>query len=307
MKQLSVELFKDCCALNFSVQRWSNRKTVKVSQEEADRDKVNAKRLRKTVRLTTSKQYDRIVQFQNETKAWVQSRSMPSFFKVGIFMVKLNEYDSINSRITQDQQTLKSVMVPDLCADIKSIEYLDRQELGPYYSPGDYPEANIMEVKFGFTWLPVSFGVPENLPKELYLAAKKKSEQIWLDAQEKILVTLRMSFSKLIDHAVERLTVAPGEKAKTFKSSTIENIREFLETFNARNIMNDKDLAELVKKAESVMSDVDDPKAFSEMMRGDDGMRERMASQFSDLKGEIDKMITIRPSRQFINDDIESD
>jgi len=71
--------------------------------------------------------------------------------------------------------------------------------------------------------------------------------------------------------------------------------------------MNDKDLAALVKKAELVMSDVDDPKSFSEMMRGDDGMRERMASQFSDLKGEIDKMITIRPSRQFINDDVDSD
>ena len=307
MKQLSVELFKDCCALNFSVQRWSNRKTVAVSQEEADREKVSKKRMRKTVKLTTSTVYDQIVSFQNETKKWVTARAMPSFFKVGIFMVKLDEYDTINSRITQDLGVLRTNMVPQLVADIKSIEYLDRQELGPYYNPSDYPTDITMPQKFGFTWLPIQFGVPENLPRELYEQARQKTQAMWMEAQEKILQALRMSFAELVNHAVERLTVPPGEKPKIFKYSTIENIQGFLETFNAKNVMNDQELAALVSKAQTVMAGVGDANEFSEQIRTDDGLRERMAEQFGGLKSAIDEMIINRPARKFIMDDVETE
>jgi hypothetical protein len=161
-----------------------------------------------------------------------------------------------------------------------------------------------MERRFGFTWLPMSFGVPENLPRKLFEEAKVKAENMWADAQEKILVALRMSFLGLVEHAAERLKVEPGEKAKIFKSSTIGNIKEFLEVFSAKNILNDKELEGFVKQAEQVMLDVGDVSEFSESIRDDESMRNSMAQKFEQIKEGVSGMIMSRPARVF---DLEVD
>ena len=307
MKQIDIQLFRDCCALNFTVRRWSNRKTVKLTKEECEREGLDPDRATKSFKLTCSRQYANIVKYQNETKAWLRSRSMPSFFKVGIFMIKLDELDNINAKLNTANATIRTVMVPDLIADIKSVETVDRQALGRHYDLQDYPQEQPMLAKFGFIWLPIQFGVPENLPQQLFDEAQKKATAMWEEAQEKILITLRLSFAKLVDHAVERLKVDPGEKAKTFKKSTIQNIKDFLETFNQKNIMNDGELAKLVAKAEKVMAPVDDAEQFAVAMRNDDALRERMTDQLEGIKMDVEKMIVERPRRSFIMADVEED
>jgi hypothetical protein len=74
--------------------------------------------------------------------------------------------------------------------------------------------------------------------------------------------------AELVEHMIDRLSKDDDGKAKTFKTSTVENFKEFADLFAARNLTGDSELAALVEKAQKVMSGVD-----AKSLRTDAGAR----------------------------------
>jgi hypothetical protein len=56
---------------------------------------------------------------------------------------------------------------------------------------------------------------------------------------------------------VDVLTPGPDGKIRTFRDSTVEHLTGFLDTFAARNIVDDDDMAQLVTRAREVMAGAD--------------------------------------------------
>ena len=262
-------------------------------QTDASKDQ-----LRLSKKLIVSKEYDDVVTCLNDMRAWVLGRTMPfPGFKKGIYLAKLETVTEVEKELPNRLAELARKVARFQEAYPAQVED-SRIKLNGQFRQSDYPDVDKLAERFGVEWNWLAFTVPENLPAEIREAEAKKLEAKFADAGEEILIALREGFQKLVSHAVERLTVAPGEKEKIFRDTLIGNIQEFIETFSARNLMNDADLEALVSKAKGVLVGVTPDK-----LRDSATIRENTRTAFETVKSELDKMIVDRPSRKFAFDE----
>jgi hypothetical protein len=191
-------------------------------------------------------------------------------------------------------RTLAETLLPEFQKAFPCQVNEARVALNGQFREKDYPEGSELPKLFGFDWNWIAFSVPENLPAELRKAEEAKLQKKFEDAEEQILLALRTGFQKLIDHAIERLTTSAGEKPKKFDDTTVTNITGFIETFNARNLLNDRELESLVERAKTVLTGV-----TPQDLRTAPAVRETVAAQFEQIKSTLDGMIVATPGRKF--------
>ena len=120
---------------------------------------------------------------------------------------------------------------------------------------------------------------------------------MWTDALEECRTLLRATMHSLVGHIGERLTPKEDGKQKSFHGSMLTKLDSFMTTFADRNIANDDELADLVKKAKNVMHGID-----AEVLRKEEGVREVFKEQMDGLKNELDTMVIDKPTRAFSAD-----
>lgn len=291
MVSVDVELFKDSAAFMFASRCWGNTKKIKSTEIKTGADPAWVKSHKI---LMASVEYEAIKKFIASTRTWCDSRSSPSYFRKGIQIVRLDMVDEFEKQLGAFKKQLGEEMVPALEKVWEDRIKEAEGKLKELFNPRDYPAKIELKYRFDIDWNFIGFTVPDNLPKELFEAEKARVEARWKEAEEMILFGLRESFGGLVDHAIDRLTVKPGEKPKIFKASTIENISEFIELFSAKNIMNDGELAKLVDKAKKVLVGAD-----PEALRQNVDQRKDLVGKFETVKTELDKLLIERPSRAF--------
>lgn len=291
MKTCNTDLFKNTCALTVTFRQWGNRRKGNLAQVDTDADKS---RLKLTKELITAKEYDEIQTFLNETRGWIMSRTMPFLgFKKGIYLAKVDFVPEVEKELPKRIETL-TAMIDRLVYVFPEKVNEAREKLNGQFDYKDYPKAEDLYSYFGIEWNWIAFQVPENLPAELRAAEEKKLAAKFEECEQEITLALREGFKQLMDHCVEKLKVEPNGKPKIFRDSLIGNVLEFIDTFKARNLTNDADLEILVDKAKSLVQGIK-----PEDLRKDMTLRDKMAKQFKEVQGELDKMIVEMPSRKF--------
>lgn len=109
---------------------------------------------------------------------------------------------------------------------------------------------------------------------------------------------LREAMRSLVNHLVDRLSPSESGKSKTFKSSTLTNLLEFLNTFDARNLGNDIELAQLVTTAKNVLSGVD-----SQLLRSDQSIANVVQNGMGTIKAQLDSLLIKKPIRLYSFDE----
>lgn len=307
MQTVNIDLFKNATAFSMSMHFWGA--TSKVNPNKF-KDKISEDAMKRALKvskiLIICDQYDAIRTHLSETRSVILKRYVvPSFFKRGIDIVKLPVVEQVEAYLNQRLNEL-----PPLVAELQKVYPLAKAGaykrlteaatniLGvpdvSFYDEEDYPNVNDLPRLFNIKWNWIAFGIPDQLPKEVFEAEKNRVEKIWQDAQEQITLSLRTGWQELVDHMVDRLTVQPGEKPKVFRDSLVENMAEFISAFNNRNINNDSDLQSLIEKARVVMMGVD-----AEGLRKDPNARESILSSMREIKAATDGLLTTVPSRKF--------
>ena len=69
-------------------------------------------------------------------------------------------------------------------------------------------------------------------------------------------------------------------------------MKEFLATFDIRNIADDRELAPVVERMRSLLQGVD-----AESLRTSDLLRERMAAQLAKIANQVDQMPAVKKTR----------
>jgi hypothetical protein len=292
---IDVKILENSSLFTIRFSRWGNVRKADKSLIQADSEK---RMLKLSKNLVESPEYEKICNFHNQVKKWILDRSVPSYIKEGIFLFNLSMVESVEVYLKQKLIEQKE-LVDAFCEAYPAQKEASKGKLNGQYRELDYPITEDMKKLFGFSWNWIQFGIPENLPKEIFEAEKEKAEKLWAEATEQITFCLRESFKKLIEHAVDRLRTSPGEKPKVFRDSLITNIRDFIETFNTRNLTNDVDLKILIEKSREILTNATGP----ETLRGNEALRNYTAKQFDDIKTTLDTMITERPSRKFAFDE----
>lgn len=254
---------------------------------------ADPKRFKHSKQIIVSELYDEIVSYQNEVNGMVKRYSMPSFIFPGVVAVANAGVQGLDDSLREAADKLPSLVKKLVDAWPRLVEEA-RGALNGSFNEKDYPPVQDVARRFAIRWQWIAFDVPEGLPPELRAAETKKLQERFAAAQEEILIALRSGFAKIVADAVERLTVAPGEKPKIFRDSLVDNFREFFETFPQRNLMDDKELAGIVEKAKGLLKNVG-PNA----LRDSAALRNKVAGELAKVNATLDKMITERAGRKF--------
>lgn len=289
------ELLKNTVVLSWGMHAWGNRRKADISKIQTESDKS---RLNVTKRLIDSPEWDAIIRYNNSVKGWINMYSVPSFFRDALALVKIDYIDDIEKYL-KDAQKKQKALVEELLEMYPEQKEKAKNSLNNLYCEADYPTAAELRAAFSIDWNWISLGVAESLPNEIRQKENKKLEQLWKESISEIVLALRSGFKDLVDHAVDRLALAPGEKPKTFKDSLVPNFMEFIETFNARNVVEDKELAKLVEQAKKLLSGV-----TSEELRNDTDLRKYTADKFQQLKKSVDEaVVTVGRKFSFKDDE----
>lgn len=278
------------------------------------------KRLSSTSKLIVCEELKAIEDFQNWTKrnvlAYSIPKSRPSKAKKqkqksldeeaeemvvdydtvpeGFYLYPVETAPQIDQMIKDAMVKIREDLVPDLAAvwDSKVAEAKAALEQVKAWRDELCPPMSELRNQWCIRHRWISFTVPEGLPEELREAEQKKMAEAMQEQAKEIVLALRESFMELIASTKDILEVQPGQKAKKLYPGRIEDVKLFIETFNNRNIFNDRELEALVEQARAIMVGVDRDK-----LKNSTTLRNNVAEKFESIKESLARLVVVDGQR----------
>lgn len=126
-----------------------------------------------------------------------------------------------------------------------------RQRLGPLFNPRSYPSERDVAEAWGIDWQYVSFAAPERLEtvdRAVYESSVRKWDAKLGEAYAEVRDALRTELRWFTAEFARRLTPTEAGTVKVVHGRTLlRDLREFLDTFEMRNITDDADVAAVVE------------------------------------------------------------
>jgi hypothetical protein len=281
-----------CLALSLRKPGNSRKLSASLVEVDADKELISAQKT-----LLSSEHLKTIEHYDGEIRRYLYSHCLPSLFKDGVYLVPLALIEEVEQKLNafaDNRQKLVAAFLevyPALIEDAKT-------RLRAAFNPNDYPPAERLEKLFRMEWRYVAFSVPGTLrtvSKELFKKEQEKAANAWAETLEEVRTLLRTHMAELVGHMVDRLSGTDDKgKPKVFKNTLVSNMTEFLNSFDARNLTDDAELAQIVGKARQLLSGVD-----AQTLRTSQALRSSLRDGFCALQGSLDTLITVRPSRAF--------
>lgn len=285
--------------LALSLGQVSNRRKIDSESDSIQTD-IDRSMLHLSKDLFDCEEQKNCSRFLWNMKGRIKEKSVPSFFKAGMYMVKLDGFEELDKMLKQSVEDFKPII--QAFADVVDQRRAEsKARLGSSYKESEFPTyAQVLE-GYSIKWNWLTMSTPSSLKKlnkAIYERECQKAEESLKLAVEEITTLLTVEAKKLADHLVDRLTPGEDGKPKKFHHTLVTNISEFLANFNMRNIGTSEALNEQIERMRKLVSGVS-----TEDLRNNDRLKEDMANGFSEVAKAFDAMIVNRPKR-FI--DLES-
>jgi hypothetical protein len=281
--------------LSLSLGVVTNRRKLKSDTEAVDTE-IDRGMLHLSVDLFDAPEQKRCQKYLTALKANINNYTVPSFFRGGMYLVKMEAVEKVDVMIEKAIEDFKPV-VRAFADVVEQRRDESRARLKGAFDVRHYPTRE--QVLAGYTvekrWLTMS--TPQSLKQisaSFFEREKAKAEESIRTATEEITKLLAAEAKKLTVHLIERLTPGPDGKAKIFRDSAVSNISEFLATFNLRNIGGSDELNAQISKIRQLIDGVD-----PEALRTNDTVKESVANGFKQVAEELDKLVVAKPSRMF--------
>jgi cell division septum initiation protein DivIVA len=274
----------------------NHRKVSSSSVEvDADRDLINVQKT-----LIDADELRAIQSLDGETRRELYNLCLPSMFREGVYLTPIELIERVEDKL-QKYAKQREVLLDKLIAVYPQRLKEAEERLRTLFNPADYPSASRLRGQFTVDWQYVQFGTPtklKSISSEMFQREREKAEAKWAEATVEVQQVLRAAMAELVNHMADRLSGKEDGKKKVFRNTLVSNMKEFLDTFGARNIADDKALAALVEKAKSLVDGVD-----PDTLRKNDGLRDSVQAGFAEIKKSLDTMIVERPKRAFSLED----
>lgn len=277
---------------------FGNRRGLDKGALEVDSDKsmINA-----TKRLLDCPEMDAITKADSALRVWLYDRSLPSFFKEGVYLLSDVAVPVVDKQLRRFRDE-RAVLVSHLCSSYAYRIREAQDKLLSNFNPNDYPPLDNLRASFTCSWSYLSLGVPgklESISADLYAEEKRKAEEQTNRQAEECRVYLREGMAELLDHMVSRLTPDDNGKPKIFHDSGVQKIKSFLDNFSLRNITGDDELGALVQRAKMVLGGVDAPQ-----LRTSESLKAKVRSTLATVKEQVDGLVVAaKASRRYVFDE----
>ena len=293
---IQAKILENSAALILKQGRFGIERKADMSQVSVEADK---NMLKMTKQLLDSPEYEAICKHQAATRRALRKKSVPLAILESAMLFHVNEIENISKYIAT-REAEEQELVNQFCEVYEMRREEARTRLNGQFDPANYPSVEVVRSMFYTKTRWVQFGIPDNLPEKIFQEEKEKAEKAWAEATDVITQTLRESFMRLISYASERLKIVPGEKPPVFRNSLIDNIKEFIATFNSRNLTNDAELEKLVTRASELLARF---MGDADIVRKNLDVRKYVQEQFEEISKTLDTMLINQPSRKFSFDE----
>lgn len=269
--------------------------TDETTGEETSTD---PKRIGASKRLLRCTEAAAIQREQSGLRSWVREKTVPSPFGDGVYLVPNVLLGEVDAKLVVTQANVRR-LGEALIQAYDGIIAKEREALGPQFNLSDYDPPSVIRERLRVEWSYVVFGVPQNLPGNLYSREAGKAQAKLAEAVDSIQQVLRAEMAELVNHASEMLTAKGADgKLKMFKNTLTENIKDFLNVFTARNITNDRELEAICNQARMLLDGVK-----PENLRKSSIMRSQMAEGFAGIRAKLATMTVTAGSRKITFED----
>ncbi len=259
-------------------------------------------RLRLSKRLLVSPELDKIETYDNALRSWVQSRClpMPALFK-GSYVLPLGAVEEVNRRLEAAEKDERPALVEDFCRVYPSAVEQARADLGDLFDLANYPGLGRVRAMFYLDYRYFNLNTPSKLRDfsvTLFREERDKAARLWQETMEEGRQYLRNLLLELVKHARERLEPGPDGKPKVFRNSLVKNLNDFLDTFQIRNLADDRELTGLVEEMRRLAAGTS-----PQDLRKDDQLREAWASELARIETSLASMVISQPTRRITFED----
>lgn len=268
-----------------------NSRKVSSSQVEVDADK-NSIHVSKS--LLDSRELEAVRKLDGEIRRYLYGVCLP--FEPGIHLLPIPLIETVDAKLHEFQakrQELVEVFLaayPGLCAQAAV-------RLRTLYNPLDYPPVEEVRSEFSATWQYVSYGVPDQLrgvSERMFQQERDKAAERMAEAYTEVRQVLREAMVELVAHLRDRLTDQPDGTPQRLRESTVQKLREFLDTFDFRNVTNDQDLKEQVEQARSLLAGT-----TTDAIRNTTELRAKVREGMGEIAARLEIMASDRVGRKF--------
>lgn len=241
-----------------------------------------------------SKELSNVRKQTTAIRKFVSSNSVPSFLRGGMYLVRVDAIEDVDAQLLRMKGTLRG-LIELFIAAYPGLIVEAQAKLGALFRPGDYP--TVEQVREAFTWdlRLLTFSTPstlQHISQALFEREKLKMVKDVESAAEDIKLLLRAQAREILDHVVERLTPGEDGKPKVFRKSLVGNAVDFLKSFNARNVVDDRELAAIMAQVGTMLEGVD-----AGQLRKEEGLREAVRAKATEIRERLDTMVSDRPKR----------
>lgn len=251
--------------------------------------------------ILESKALADVKRLDGEIRSYINSRCLPSLFRAGVYLLPVDLIEQVDGRL-EEFAAQRAELVEQFITEYQHARDAARARLGSLYDDRDYPGITEVREAFSMETRYIAFNTPSNLKDiapAIWRRETEKAKAAVESAAEEIRQVLRAAMADLVDHMVERLSPKADGSQKVFRDTLVGNLREFLETFQARNITDDGDLAAIVQQARACLGG-----ASPEALRQSPSVREKVRAGFESIKNNLDTMLVDKPRRRIYDEEL---
>ncbi len=294
----SQRLRTTMAAVRVSLSWFGTRKTLTAEQRTQAADTFGAEgaflSAGKKLLDTGHEKYKAVTAVKGRIIALWKSMSLP-YPEPGIRLIRQDQIEEFNAQM----ETLKGeldVAVRELDQHYEQLKSAARNRLGSLYNAADYP-ASLLGL-FSVTHDFPSVEPPEYLQQlspEIY---RQECERVAARFDEAVRLAEQAfleELQQLVTHLTERLTGQVDNRPKVFRDSAVTNLTEFFQRFRQLNVRSNDQLDALVAQCQQIVRGVE-----PQTLRDSQGVRQRVATQLSQVENVLDSLLTDRPRRNIL-------
>lgn len=166
-----------------------------------------------------------------------------------------------------------------------------RKHLADLFNSCEYPAPEHLEGRFRFHWRYITIGPTGShiLPPSIYKEEVSKFRNLLEQARQEAIACLRGEFVSLIENLNDKLSGSGDGRPKRLRDAAVDNLRDFLNSFAARNLFQDTELEALVDQCKSIITGTSANDIRTNMQVKDE-MRNGMAELLATIDGAFESL-----------------
>ena len=271
----------------------SRKGDLSLVETAADKDRLSLSK-----KVLACDEYTAIGAVASDFSRWLKRRELDcAMFRAGRHLIPVETLPDVYERLDKAEADYYTA-VDAFVAVYPAIIERSKAELADQARDEDYPAIESIRQAFGVERNVLDFAPPGTSKVGQVMsarAAKDFRDQVRAAIPD-VIAGLREAAKTVFSRLAEKLAPRADGKKSVLKDATIEAAREFLQLFGSRNVCNDRELADVLAKAQAML----DGKTPDDL-RGDG--REFFAAKAAEITANLDALVKAGPVRMFSFDE----